>query len=466
MSTATATAPLDVLDPSTEEVLRYLPTLAPEQLDDRVARAEAAGRRWQGLGLERRAELLSRVAGAVEAEAEELATLESRNVGKPIVESRAEIGLVASTFRYYAGAVDKHLGATFPTPGALHYTLRRPFGVVGAIVPWNFPLVLASWKVAPALAAGNAILVKPAALTPLSALRLEQICVEVGIPEDTVQILVGAGGSIGRALVEHPAVRKLSFTGSTEVGTDIAVRAGARMKRLTLELGGKSPNLIFADADVPRAIEAAIGGCFANAGQDCCARSRILVESSIYEEAVEGLAAEVAKIAVGDPLAEETRMGPLVSAAQRATARGYVEGAVAGGARLVCGGETPDRPGFFFSPALIADAGTEMPVMREEIFGPVAVVHPFRDEAEAIAIANDTEYGLSASVWTRDASRAARVSEAVEAGVVSVNTNSSVHLSAPFGGVKGSGIGRELGMAALDAYTELKTVFHAITEES
>lgn len=459
MSAGAVTA-TEVLEPSTGELLETVPALSVEQLDDRVARGKQAARNWQALDLDERSTLMLRVAAAIDRESEALATLESRNVGKPIAESRIEIATAASTFRYYAGAADKHAGQTFPTSRALHYTVRRPFGVVGAIVPWNFPLLLATWKVAPALAAGNAILVKPADLTPLTALRLERICVEAGIPEDTVQVLVGPGSSLGRALVEHPEVRKLSFTGSSRVGREIAERGGRMMKRLTLELGGKAPNVIFADADLDRALTGATSACFANAGQDCCSRARILVEASAYPEAVDRLQSAVADIVVGDPLADKTEMGPLVSAGHRTAVNGFVKGALADGARVVYGGEKLDGPGYFHAPTLIDRANPEMAIMRDEIFGPVAVVHPFRDEAEAIAIANGTEYGLSASVWTGDAGRAVRMAQEIEAGVVSVNSNSSVHLNAPFGGVKASGIGRELGMSAMDAYTELKTVYH------
>ncbi len=466
MSVTVDDARLDVLDPTSEEVLSSLPKVSVAGLDERVERAQVAARAWQSLDPWDRSRRLAAVGTMIESESERLAQLETRNVGKPIAEARGEVALAARTFHYYAGAADKHVGETFPAAKALHYTTRRPFGVVGAIVPWNFPLVLASWKVAPALAAGNAILVKPAALTPLTALRLEEICIAAGIPHDTVQVLVGAGGSLGRAMVEHPSIRKLSFTGSTEVGRDIATRAAPQMKRLTLELGGKAPNVIFADAEVQPALQGAIGACFANGGQDCCSRARILVQREIYAEAVEILATEIEAMTVGDPLDETNRMGPLVSAGQRATARGYVEGAVADGARLVCGGDVLDRSGFFMRPALISDASPASAVLREEIFGPVAVVHAFGDEREAVALANDTEYGLSASVWTGDANRATRVANAIDAGVVSINSNDSVHLTAPFGGVKASGIGRELGMAALDAYTEQKTIYQAITEES
>lgn len=459
----TVTDMLEVIEPATGDVLDALPTVAVSELDARVHRAAAAAREWQALSLDDRSASLLAVAAAVERDAGELARLESRNVGKPIREARGEVALASRTFRYYAGALDKHLGQTFPTSdGALHYAERRPFGVVGAIVPWNFPLVLASWKIAPALAAGNAIIVKPAALTPMTALALARICVEAGLPPDLVQTLVGAGGSIGRAIVDHPAIRKISFTGSTGVGREIYQRGAAHLKRLTLELGGKAPNVIFADADLDRALDAAIDACFANAGQDCCSRARILVERHIHEVALARLAERIAGMVVGDPLDDRTEMGPLVSAHQRSTALGYVSGSRAVGARVVCGGEALDRQGWFMTPALLADVTSEMPVVREEVFGPVAALQPFDDEAHAIALANDTDYGLSASVWTSDAGRAVRVARQIESGVVSVNTNSSVHLTAPFGGMKASGLGRELGMQALDAYTELKTTYQAV----
>jgi acyl-CoA reductase-like NAD-dependent aldehyde dehydrogenase len=454
---------LDVIEPATGTTLASVPTVAAEELPDRVRQAQRAAIEWQAFSLDERASLLARVAEAIDDRADELARLETRNVGKPIAEARGEVALAARTFKYYAGAIDKHFGQTFPSgPSALHYTERRPFGVVGAIVPWNFPLVLASWKIAPALAAGNAIIVKPAALTPLTALLLEDICREVGIPAKTVQILPGPGGSLGRAIVEHPAIRKLSFTGSSEVGRDIFQRGAAHIKRLTLELGGKAPNVIFADADLDRALNAAISACFANGGQDCCSRARILVERTVYQDALDQLAELVRSIKVGDPLTDDTEMGPLVSETQRATCLDYVSSARQEGARVVCGGDALDREGWFMSPALLADVDSRMRAVREEIFGPVAALQAFDDEADAIAQANDTEYGLSASVWTNDAGRAVRVARAIEAGVVSINTNNSVHLTAPFGGVKASGLGRELGMEALDAYTELKTIYHAI----
>jgi betaine-aldehyde dehydrogenase len=458
----TASGLLEVVNPATEKVIARLDQVGADELDERVRIAARDQREWARRPVAERVEVLLRIADALEAEREKLARLETANVGKPIVSSRGEVGAAARAFRYYAGGLDKHYGITVPSDGSLHYTLRQPIGVVGAIVPWNFPIVITAWKIAPALAAGNAVIVKPAGLTPLTAIELERICAEAGVPAGCVQVLVGGGGSLGRAIVDHPLIRKISFTGSTQVGEEISVRSAPHFKRLTLELGGKSANLIFADADLDKAVEHAVAGGLDNTGQDCCARTRVLVEQPVYNEFRDALAKRIEAIAVGDPLDESTAMGPLVSAGQRATSLGYVEGARDEGATVVCGGGAIDRTGFFMEPALIAEVSPDMAVMREEIFGPVLAIHPFADEADAIRIANESAYGLSASVWTNDAGRAVRVSHALQSGVVSVNTSSSVHITAPFGGVKASGVGRELGMASLDAYTETKSIYHAV----
>jgi betaine-aldehyde dehydrogenase len=451
---------LQVLEPATEGVLESVPRAGVEEVDAAVARAKAAYPGWRAVAPGDRARLLLRVATLVEERLEELATLEARNAGKPIGDARGEIGMVAETFRYYAGGVERNLGDTIPVAGGIAMTFREPLGVVGLITPWNFPLAIASWKLAPALAAGNTVVLKPAELTPLTALRFEQLALEAGIPEGVVNVVVGPGRTCGTRLVEHPDVAKIAFTGSTEVGASIAAGAAQTIKRVTLELGGKSANIVFADADLERAAAAAPGAMFANAGQDCCARSRILVEQSALDRFMAALEEAVDALKVGDPLDEATQMGPLISAGQRESVASFVPE----DAPVAIRGSAPDGPGYWFPPTVLCPVAETDRAATEEIFGPVATVQPFRDEAEAIRLANDTIYGLSGSVWTRNGARALRVARAIESGNLSLNSNSSVRVTTPFGGFKQSGYGRELGPHALDHYTEVKTIFYA-TEE-
>jgi len=443
---------LTVLDPATEEPLAELEQAGVEETDAAVARAKASFPAWRAVAPGDRGRLLRRLADLVEEHAEELARIESRNVGKPIAGARAEVSMVAQVFHFYAGAVDKHYGESIPVAGGVDVTFREPLGVVGLIVPWNFPLNIASWKIGPALATGNTIVLKPAELTPLSALRLAELALEAGIPEGVLNVLVGKGSVVGARLVEHPDVAKIGFTGSTEVGRTVMEGAAATIKRVTLELGGKSANVVFADADLERAAAAAPYAVFDNAGQDCCARSRILVERSAYDRFLELLVEATKRVRVGDPSDDATEMGPLISAEHRQTVASFLEG------EPIFRGETPAGRGFWF-PCTLVEASNEDRIAREEVFGPVAAVIPFADEADAIRIANDTPYGLSGSIWTRDGARALRVARGVEAGVLSVNSNSSVRVSTPFGGMKQSGFGRELGMHALDGYSEIKNVF-------
>ncbi|MCW3018104.1 MAG: aldehyde dehydrogenase, partial [Solirubrobacterales bacterium] len=392
---------------------------------------------------------------------EELALLEARNAGKAIADARGEMGMVVDTFRYYAGAPERLLGDTIPVAGGEAFTVREPVGVVGLITPWNFPLTIASWKLAPALAAGNTVVLKPAELTPLTALRFAELAREAGIPDGVVNVVVGPGSTCGRRLVEHPDVAKIAFTGSTEVGRSIAAGAAASIKRVTLELGGKSANVIFADADLEAAAAAAPPAVCGNAGQDCCARSRILVQESALERFLELLEPQVKALRVGDPLDERTQMGPLISATQRETVSSFLDGQ----APIAFRGSAPDGPGFWFAPTVLSPVRAGDRVAQEEVFGPIAAVISFTDEADAVRLANDTIYGLSGSIWTRDGARALRVARAVDTGVLSINANTSVRVSTPFGGFKQSGYGRELGPHALEAYSEVKTIFYATEEQ-
>jgi len=452
---------IEVIEPATEAVMAELPRAGAEEVDAAVARAKAAFPAWRDVAPGDRASLLHRLAEALEERSGDLATLEARNAGKPIGDARGEIGMVVETFRYYAGAPERLLGKTIPVAGGVDMTFREPLGVVAMIVPWNFPLTIASWKVAPALAAGNVVVLKPAELTPLSALELERIALEAGLPEGVLNVVAGPGSVCGRQLVEHPDVAKVAFTGSTEVGRGIAAGAAETIKRVTLELGGKSANLVFADADLEAAAAAAPGAVFGNAGQDCCARSRILVERSVLDEFMAALAPVVEAIAVGDPLDEATQMGPLISAGQREAVAAYVPD----DAPVAIRGDVPEGEGYWYPPTVLAPVANDDRAAREEIFGPVACVIPFSGEAEAIALANDTIYGLSGSVWSGDGGRALRVARALETGVISINSNTSVRVSTPFGGFKQSGVGRELGPDALDHYTEVKNVYYATGED-
>jgi len=450
-----------VLDPATEDVVAEVESLDVAQVDAAVARAVAAGPAWRAVAPADRARLLRRFAAAVDAHVDELADLEVRGAGHTVGNARWEAGNVRDVLDYYAAAPERLFGRQIPVAGGLDVTFREPLGVVGIIVPWNFPMPIAGWGFAPALAAGNTVVLKPAELTPLTALRLAELGREAGLPDDVFTVLPGKGSVVGERLVTHEQVRKIVFTGSTAVGIGILRRAADQVKRVTLELGGKSANIVFADADVEKAAANAPAGVFDNAGQDCCARSRILVQRPVYDRFLELLEPAVTGLRVGPPGEPDTEMGPLISAEQRERVRGFVEVGDAGGrpVDVAFRGTAPTGPGFWYPPTVVLPRSTDDPVWREEVFGPVVAVLPFDDEGEAVALANDTEYGLSGSIWTRDVGRALRVARAVESGNLSVNSNSSVRYSTPFGGFKRSGLGRELGPDALESFTELKNVF-------
>jgi acyl-CoA reductase-like NAD-dependent aldehyde dehydrogenase len=453
-----------VLDPATEEVVTEVESLDVGQVDAAVARAVAAGSTWRAVAPADRARLLRRFAAVVDAHVDELAELEVRGAGHTVGNARWEAGNVRDVLDYYAAAPERLFGRQIPVAGGMDVTFREALGVVGIIVPWNFPMPIAGWGFAPALAAGNTVVLKPAELTPLTALRLAELGREAGLPPGVFTVLPGKGSVVGERLVTHERVRKIVFTGSTEVGTHILRQAADQVKRVTLELGGKSANIVFADADVERAAASAPAGVFDNAGQDCCARSRILVERTVYDRFLELLEPAVTGLRVGSPAKPDVDMGPLISAGQRDRVRRFVEaGADAGGAPVDVAfrGSAPAGPGFWYPPTVVLPRSTADPVWREEVFGPVVAVLPFDDECHAVMLANDTEYGLSGSIWTRDLGRALRVARGVESGNLSVNSHSSVRYSTPFGGFKRSGLGRELGPDALDSFTEVKNVFFA-----
>ncbi|WIG59062.1 MAG: Aldehyde dehydrogenase [Ktedonobacterales bacterium] len=456
----------ETLNPATGEVLAQVAEAGIEDVDRAVAAARQAFDEgpWARWPAGRRTKVMLKVAQLINERVNELATLESKNCGKTIRDATAEVKGVAMCFEYYAGAATKIFGQTIPVYGSgLDYTLREPVGVAGQIIPWNYPIVMAGWKLAPALAAGCCVVLKPAKQTPLSALALGQICLEAGVPAGVVNVITGSGPLIGAALVRHPGVDKIAFTGSTEVGRELMRMASDNITRISLELGGKSANIIFADADIAKAAEKAVIGSFINAGQDCTVRSRILVQREAVDEFTRRFVERVQQLRVGDPLDPKTEIGAIISPQQKARVEEYIEIGQHEGATLACGGKTPDDAslahGNFLLPTVFTDVKSEMRIGQEEIFGPVVVVIPFDTEEEAVRIANSTIYGLSGSIWTRDIGRAHRVARKVRTGTLSINSNDSVHLEAPFGGYGQSGIGRELGMYGIELYTEVKNIY-------
>lgn len=450
-----------LINPATEE---QVAEVAAADVIDVNSAVESAHRAWESgwrdLTPGKRSEILFNVARALRENLEVLAQLEMLQIGKPISDARDEVALGARVFEFYAGAVTRIYGQTIPVAkGGFDFTLRQSMGVVAAIVPWNFPLPIGCWKAAPALAAGNCVVLKPASLSPLTALLLGEIAHAAGLPAGVLQVLSGAGSAIGDALVTHPLIRKISFTGSTSVGSRIMELAARDIKRISLELGGKSPNIVFADSDWTKAADTSPMSVFANTGQDCCARSRLFVERSIYEPFVERFVAATKKLVVGDPSKPETQLGPLVSLGQRTSVEEFLADARKQRSNFGCGGGRPSGKGYFLEPTVLLDVAKTDRCWREEIFGPVVCVTPFEDEEQMIRDVNASPYGLSGSVWTNDLRRALRIARRVESGVLSVNSHSSVHVEAPFGGYKQSGIGRDLGMAAMDGYTELKNVY-------
>ena len=452
-----------LINPATETTLCEVAAAAVADVNAAVDSAQRAWESgWRDLTPGKRAEILFNVARKLREHLEEIAQLEMLQIGKPISDARDEVGLGARVFEYYAGAISRFGGETLPVArGGLDFTLRQPMGTVACIVPWNFPFAIGCWKAAPALAAGNCVVLKPASLSPLTALKLGELAHAAGLPPGVLQVVPGPGGAIGEALITHPHIRKVSLTGSTEVGRRAMELAARDFKRVSLELGGKSPNIVFADADWQVAADASPMSVFANTGQDCCARSRVFIERSIYDKFVDRFVAATKKLIVGDPTKSETQLGPLVSGSQRASVEEYIADARAHGSRFACGGARPHAQGFYLDPTVLLDVGKTDRCWREEIFGPVVCLTSFDDEAEMLREVNASPFGLSGSIWTNDLRRALRVARRVESGVLSINSHSSVHVEAPFGGFKQSGIGRDLSTAAMEGYTELKNVYLA-----
>ena len=446
-----------VINPATEQAVTTVTLSTAAETDAAIERAAAAQVSWRAVAPGDRARLLRRFAAEVDAHVAELAELEVAGSGHPIGQATWEAEHVRDVLLYYAAAPERLTGRQIPVAGGLNVTFHEPLGVVGLIVPWNFPMPIFAWGMAPALAAGNTVVAKPAEVTPLTARRIGELALAAGLPPGVLTVLPGKGSVVGQRLVDHPLVRKIVFTGSTEVGREIMAGCARQVKRVTLELGGKSANIVFADADLERAAATAPYAVFDNAGQDCCARSRILVQRSVFDRFMELLEPAVAGVRVGDPALPETEMGPLISAAHRDRVASYVPD----GAPVAFRGAAPGGPGFWFPPTVLAPAGADSPAFTDEVFGPVVTVTPFEDEADAITIANDTPYGLSGSIWTENVGRAIRVARGVETGNLSVNSHSSVRYWTPFGGFKQSGLGRELGPDALDSFTEVKNVFIA-----
>jgi betaine-aldehyde dehydrogenase len=450
-----------LINPATEERFTDVAAATVGDVDAAVRSAhEAWESGWRDLAPGKRTEILFNVARVLRENLEWIAQLEMLQIGKPISDARDEAGLGARVFEYYAGAVTKFGGQTLPIArGGFDFTLRQSMGVVAGIVPWNFPFPIACWKTAPALAAGNCVVLKPASLSPLTALVLGELAHAAGLPPGVLQVLPGAGSDVGNALVTHPLIRKVSFTGSTEVGRRIMELASRDLKRVSLELGGKSPNIVFADADWQRAADTSPMSVFANTGQDCCARSRMYLERAIFQPFLERFIQATRQLVVGDPTKPETQLGPLVSFGQRVAVESFLREAKTAGRKVGCGGGRPQSKGYYLEPTVLLEVAPTDRCWREEIFGPVVCLAPFDDEAVMLRDVNASPYGLSGSIWTNDLRRALRVSRAVQSGVLSVNCHNSVHVEAPFGGFKQSGLGRDLGMAALEGYTELKNVY-------